>query len=188
MRCIARPPDIVVMDIRMPRMDGIEATRRILREHPEVKVLALTTFTTREYVAPMLAAGASGYLVKDRADELVPAIRAVLSNDFYISPEISNVLVHLVLRGEEDEHSAHPSAGRSAAWYPSLTPREDEALQWLARGHSNQEIAQSMYVSLGSVKAYLARAGDKLGTRDRVQLLIRATQLGIVQPRIDEQN
>ncbi len=180
-RCIADPPDLVVMDIRMPRMDGIEATRRIVRERPGVKVLALSTLTTQEYVAPMLAAGASGYLVKDRTEELIPAIHAVLADEFYISPRVSDVLVRMAL-AKLDAGSASPGEQKT---YPKLAPQELAAVGWLAHGFSNAEIADAMGISVGSVKSYLAKAGEKLATRDRVQLLIRATELGLVHPAID---
>lgn len=184
-RCIADPPDVVVMDIRMPRMDGIEATRRIVREHPGLKVLALTTFTTQQDVTSMLEAGASGYLVKDSTEELAGAVRAVLADEFYISPLVSGVLVKMALgRGD----TAHPdptvSPPRLAA--PQLAPRECEAVGWLGRGYSNAEIAAAMEVSVGSVKGYLSRAAEKLGVRDRVQLLIEATRLGIVRLGADD--
>lgn len=194
-RCLADPPDLVVMDIRMPRMDGIEATQRIVADNPSIKILALTTFTTQEYVAPMLAAGASGYLVKDRTEELVPAIRSVLADEFYISPRISGVLVSMARAGSREPETPQAASARApsssnaspdAADAPHLTAQENEAVRWLARGHSNAEIAESMRVSVGSVKAYLARAADKLGARDRVQLLIRATQIGLVTPRLED--
>ncbi|AXE39377.1 response regulator transcription factor [Acidipropionibacterium virtanenii] len=187
-RCIASPPDLVVMDIRMPRLNGIEATRRIVREHPGVKVLALTTLTTQEYVAPMLAAGASGYLVKDRTDELIPAIHAVLADEFYISPRVSDVLVRMALDAQDAEKArdeAVAPAPREENTYPKLGPQELAAVRWLAHGYSNAEIADAMGISVGSVKSYLAKAGEKLATRDRVQLLIRATELGLVHPAID---
>lgn len=186
-RCIADPPDLVVMDIRMPRMDGIEATRRIVRERPGVKVLALSTLTTQEYVAPMLAAGASGYLVKDRTEELIPAIHAVLADEFYISPRVSDVLVRMALAKLDAESTGEQGASstREEKTYPKLAPQELAAVGWLAHGFSNAEIADAMGISVGSVKSYLAKAGEKLATRDRVQLLIRATELGLVHPAID---
>ncbi|QCV95511.1 response regulator transcription factor [Acidipropionibacterium acidipropionici] len=186
-RCIADPPDLVVMDIRMPRMDGIEATRRIVRERPGVKVLALSTLTTQEYVAPMLAAGASGYLVKDRTEELIPAIHAVLADEFYISPRVSDVLVRMALAKHDAEPTGEQGASstREEKTYPKLAPQELSAVGWLAHGFSNAEIADAMGISVGSVKSYLAKAGEKLATRDRVQLLIRATELGLVHPAID---
>ncbi|WP_201270068.1 response regulator transcription factor [Acidipropionibacterium jensenii] len=194
-RCIADPPDVVVMDIRMPRMNGIEATRRIVREHPEIKVLALTTFTTQEYVAPMLAAGASGYLVKDSTDELVGAVQAVLTDEFYISPKVSSVLVRMAMDDQSKTSTASPEAcggpgpdlDPPTRHRPILTDREEESVRWLAHGYSNAEIASAMGVSVGSIKGYLARAAEKMGVRDRVQLLILATQLGMVTPRIDDE-
>ncbi len=196
-RCIADPPDVVVMDIRMPRMNGIEATRKIVREHPEIKVLALTTFTTQEYVAPMLAAGASGYLIKDSTEELVEAIRSVLADEFYISPRISSVLVRMAMEGKVGDAVDDPDSGSDGAElpavprrvvnHPPLTEREEQAVRWLSHGYSNAEIAEAMSVSVGSIKGYLARAAEKMGVRDRVQLLILATQLGMVTPRIDEE-
>ncbi|MCI1749721.1 MAG: response regulator transcription factor [Acidipropionibacterium sp.] len=189
-RCIADPPDVVVMDIRMPRMDGVEATRRIVREHPGIKVLALTTFTTQQNVASMLEAGASGYLVKDSTEELAGAVRAVLADEFYISPRVSSALVRMALGRPSSARPAPelaaggelrtPAAVPSRRPVPSLSSRESEAVGWLGHGYSNAEIAVAMGVSVGSVKGYLSRATEKLGVRDRVQLLIEAARLGIV--------
>lgn len=174
-------PDLVLMDIKMPRLNGIEATRKIVSEIPGTRVLALTTFSTLDYVVPALRAGAAGYLVKDaRPDEILAAIRNAMDDSLPLSPSVVRLMARQVIGGALDTQAV---AGASATEV-GLAPREISVLQFLGNGLSNREIAKKMYISEGSVKAYLANACTKLGVRDRLQAVIRGFELGIVSPRL----
>lgn len=177
----ALEPDLVLMDIKMPRLNGIEATRKIVSEIPGTRVLALTTFSTLDYVVPALRAGAAGYLVKDaRPDEILAAIRNAMDDSLPLSPSVVRLMARQVIGGALDTQAV---AGASATEV-GLAPREISVLQLLGNGLSNREIAKKMYISEGSVKAYLANACTKLGVRDRLQAVIRGFELGIVSPRL----
>lgn len=177
----ALEPDLVLMDIKMPRLNGIEATRKIVSEIPGTRVLALTTFSTLDYVVPALRAGAAGYLVKDaRPDEILAAIRNAMDDSLPLSPSVVRLMARQVIGGALD---TQPVAGATATEV-GLAPREISVLQFLGNGLSNREIAKKMYISEGSVKAYLANACTKLGVRDRLQAVIRGFELGIVSPRL----
>lgn len=187
--CAAVRPDLVLMDLRMPNMPGVEAIRELQATQPDVRVLALTTFSAEELVLEALSAGASGYLVKDRAAaELVPAVRSVLDDGMPLSPEAARALTSWVVQhlpGIRDQRPPEAPQGTVPTLYcAELTPREKECLERLAEGKSNQEIAEAMHASLGAVKAYLGTSCAKLQVRDRVQLLIRATQMGLVNPAL----
>ena len=174
-------PDLVLMDIKMPRLNGIEATRKIVSEIPGTRVLALTTFSTLDYVVPALRAGAAGYLVKDaRPDEILAAIRNAMDDSLPLSPSVVRLMARQVIGGALDTQAV---AGATATEV-GLAPREISALQFLGNGLSNREIAKKMYISEGSVKAYLANACTKLGVRDRLQAVIRGFELGLVSPRL----
>ena len=155
-------PDLVLMDIKMPRLNGIEATRKIVSEIPGTRVLALTTFSTLDYVVPALRAGAAGYLVKDaRPDEILAAIRNAMDDSLPLSPSVVRLMARQVIGGALDTQAV---AGATATEV-GLAPREISVLQFLGNGLSNREIAKKMYISEGSVKAYLANACTKLGVR-----------------------
>jgi len=171
-------PDVVLMDVRMPDLDGIEATRRLLAsDGVESKVVMLTTFDMDEYVYEALRAGASGFLLKDAPPEqLVDGIRAVCSGDALLAPSVTRRVIEEFVRRP-------PEAARTApAEIEELTPRECEVLQLIARGLSNAEIAQSLVVSETTVKTHVARVLMKLHLRDRVQAVVMAYESGLVQP------
>jgi DNA-binding NarL/FixJ family response regulator len=173
-------PDVVLMDIRMPVMDGVEATRRIVSDRAEVRVLILTTFDLDAYAFGALRAGASGFVLKDvRPDELVAAIRTVASGDAVVSPRITRRLL------DECAHLLETEAGgsdRALAAMAKLTDREREVLVAVADGLSNHEIAERLFVSEATVKSHVGRILGKLGLRDRVQAVVFAFQTGIVRP------
>ena len=172
-------PDVVLMDIRMPGTDGIEATRRITASQPGVRVLVLTTFDLDEYAFGALRAGASGFLLKDvRPHELVTAVRTVASGDAVVSPRVTRRLL-------EEYAQQLPAADATADAYPqlaSLTEREREVLEVVAQGLSNTEIATSLFVSETTVKSHVGRILAKLGLRDRVQIVVLAYESGLVRP------
>lgn len=172
----ALKPDVVLMDIRMPGIDGIEATRQILSEPRRPRVIALTTFDRNEYVYEVMKAGASGFLLKDvRRGELAHAIRAVMSGDTLIAPAITRRLV--------EEFCRTPGRGTAPARPLSdLTAREIEVLQLMARGLSNGEIGDRLAVAETTVKTHVARVLSKLEVRDRVQAVILAYESGLVRP------
>jgi DNA-binding NarL/FixJ family response regulator len=167
--------DVALVDVRMPRMDGIEATRRILATVPDVRVIVLTTFDLDEYAYAALRAGASGFLLKDAAAaEVLAAIRAVHQGDAVIAPATTRrMLTHLL--------AARPAA-RDERALARLTPREREILVEIAEGHTNPRIAQRLYLSEGTVKTHVGHLLAKLGLRDRVQLVIFAYDHGLVSP------
>ncbi|MGH2636766.1 MAG: response regulator [Actinomycetota bacterium] len=167
-------PAVVVMDVRMPTMDGIEATRRLTAVDPPARVLILTTFDLDEYVYEALRAGASGFLLKDRPpEELVAAVRVVASGEALLAPSVTRRLI------EEFARRAPSAAPTELA---ELTEREREVLVLMARGLSNTEIAGSLYVAETTVKTHVGRVLHKLRLRDRAQAVVLAYESGLVQP------
>ena len=173
----ARRVDVVLMDLRMPRLDGIEATAAITREQPRTRVLALTTFDLDEYAFPALRAGASGFLLKDaRAEEIVGAIRTVHAGHGVVAPSTTRRLI---------EHVATTPAAdgtRAARIRALLTPRELDMLRELATGDSNAEIARRLHLSENKVKTHVGHVLSKLGLRDRVQAVVLAYESGLARP------
>jgi DNA-binding NarL/FixJ family response regulator len=173
-------PDVVLMDIRMPELDGLEASRRILSGSPEEdapKILMLTTFDLDEYVYEALRAGASGFLLKDTPPEqLVAAIHVIAQGEALLSPSITRRVISEFVKG---------TGPKPQAQFPrlqELTARELEVMKLIARGLSNAEIAKTLYVSETTVKTHVARILMKLNLRDRVQVVVLAYEAGVVQP------
>ncbi|MGW2492137.1 response regulator [Streptomyces sp. NPDC001606] len=174
-------PDVVLMDVRMPGMDGIEATRRIVAAGDRSRVLVLTTFDIDEYVYAALRAGASGFLLKDaRPEELLAGIRAVAVGDAVIAPALTRRLLHEFAR-------LVPSGGNGSAKDPrlaSLTDREREILVAIGKGWSNGEIATRFVLSESTVKTHVGRVLSKIGARDRIQAVIFAYDHGLARPQM----
>ncbi|CCK26571.1 LuxR family transcriptional regulator [Streptomyces davaonensis JCM 4913] len=168
-------PDVVLMDIRMPTMDGLEATRRVLQQSPDCRVLMLTTFDLDHYVYTALSIGASGFLLKDVTPEhLAAAVRLVNSGDALLAPSITRRLV-------ERFASAAPTPAPPTS-LSALTPRELEVLTLLGRGLSNTELAEHLTLSEATVKSHVARIFSKLALRDRAQAVVLAYETGLVKP------
>jgi DNA-binding NarL/FixJ family response regulator len=173
-------PDVVLMDIRMPGMDGLAATRAIVADErlAAVRIVILTTFELDEYVFEAIRSGASGFLVKDTEPvELLRAVRAVAAGDALLSPSVTRRLI-----GEFATRTREPRRNAAADSLGSLTDREREVMALVAEGLSNDEIAERLYVSPMTAKTHVSRAMTKLGARDRAQLVVFAYESGLVRP------
>jgi DNA-binding NarL/FixJ family response regulator len=167
-------PAVVLMDIRMPQLDGIEATRRILTANPAARILILTTFDLDEYVYEALRAGASGFVLKDDPPEqLIAAIHTVAAGDALLSPAITKRVIKQFVR------LPHPTPPKEL---DELTAREREIFGLIANGLSNAEIGQQLYISETTVKSHVTHVFQKLNVRDRVQAIVLAYQTGLVEP------
>jgi DNA-binding NarL/FixJ family response regulator len=169
-------PDVVLMDVRMPDLDGISATRELTDAFPEVKVVILTTFEQDDYIFGALSAGASGFLLKrTRPEELIAAIHTIAAGDSLLSPSVTSRVV------ERMAGQPQPDAARDTR-LEELTPRETEVLELVARGRSNAEIAADLIIEESTVKTHVKRILAKLDARDRVQAVIFAYESGLTRP------
>ena len=171
-------PDVILMDVRMPRMDGIEACARICGDErtTAARVVMLTTFDLHEHVHAALRAGASGFLLKDApAEQLVDAIRIVANGDALLAPSVTQALIDEIARLPAGQPAAHPGIAQ-------LTEREVEVLKSMARGRSNSEIATDLFLGEATIKTHVGRILAKLNARDRVQAVVAAYESGLVVP------
>jgi DNA-binding NarL/FixJ family response regulator len=176
--CHEQTPDVVLMDVRMPGMDGIAATRQLTAHDDSPRVLILTTFDLDEYVYDALRAGASGFLLKDvTAERLFDAVRVIAAGQALLAPAITRRLISEFAQQHRTTGTAAPAA------LGALTPRETQVLRLIAEGLSNQEIAARLVVTEQTVKTHVSRLLTKLGLRDRTQAVITAYETGLINPR-----
>jgi DNA-binding NarL/FixJ family response regulator len=176
-------PDIVLMDVRMPGLDGIEATRRIVASEGAARIIVLTTFDLDEYAYAALRAGASGFLLKDAPPaELLAAIRTVAGGDAVLAPSVTRRLLLRFARHLPDPSAVAPAAHAALGL---LTPREREVMIEVARGHPNARIAERLVLSEATVKTHVGRILAKLSLRDRVQIVVFAYENGLIRPALD---
>ena len=177
-------PDVILMDIRMPGMDGLAATREVIAAHPEAKVVVLTTFALDEYVYGALRAGASGFLLKSASgDALINAVKVVAGGEALLAPEVTRRVIEEFARATRDAGESRVEHVAAEDAIGDLSEREVEVLQLMAQGMSNQEIAKDLFLSSTTVKTHVSHILTKLGVRDRVQAVVEAYDSGIVAPR-----
>jgi DNA-binding NarL/FixJ family response regulator len=177
-------PDLVLMDVRMPEMDGLAATRAIKEELPETSVVMVTMHESPDYLLEAIKAGAAGYILKDAAGErLVEAVRRTLEGDAPLSEGLAMQLLVRMVGDNEQSVEQHPEKKGRAQLPKGITPRETEVLKLLAQGWTNPQIAEDLAISRGTVKIHVQNIIGKLGVSDRTQAAVRAIELGIFDPR-----
>jgi DNA-binding NarL/FixJ family response regulator len=184
--CSRVRPDLVMMDVRMPEVDGLEATRMIKQEFPKISVLILTMHENPDYLLEAIRAGAAGYVLKDAPQhEIITAIRQVLGGESPLDPELATRLLRRLAAEQEGKQRGAPSQGmrerRGEPYVEPLTPREQEVLGLLKLGHTNRKVAQELVISPGTAKNHVEHIIRKLGVSDRTQAVVRALELGILE-------
>ena len=181
--CLRLEPDLVLMDVRMPDIDGITATRRIKREQPGVGVLIVTMHENPDYLLEALDAGAAGYVLKDApADRLISAVHRTLNGESPLNQELATRLLRRLAEEKQQKPSASIPTKRHEPLGEALTPRETEVLTLMITGQTNRQIAQSLTISKGTAKVHVERIIRKLGVSDRTQAAVRAIELGFTSP------
>jgi DNA-binding NarL/FixJ family response regulator len=177
-QALALRPDIIIMDIAMPRMNGIEAAKRIRKQSPKTKILILSMYSHEHYIHELLETGVSGYLLKDSSGrDIIKAIRSAMKNETFLSPTISKVLM-------ETYRSPNRKCSSIAERYNQLSNREREVFQLIGEGHSTREIADMLCVSISTIKSHRANIMEKLNIESPVKLIHFAIQLGLVDPAL----
>lgn len=179
LQCSRLLPDLVMMDVRMPEMDGLTATRELKGKHPKISVLMLTMHDNPDYLLEALKAGASGYVLKDAEEEaVVSAVRQVRDGESPLDPKLSARLLKRMAAGQDGRRPVRKASGPPAQ---PLTRREGEVLQKLKLGHTNRQIAGELYVSVGTVKNHVEHIIQKLGVSDRTQAVVRSLEMGLLE-------
>ena len=174
-RALELKPDVIIIDIAMPHMNGLEAAKRIRKKLPDTKILILSMYSHEHYIHDLLETGVSGYLLKDSSGrDIISAIHAAMSDETFLSPSISKVLV--------DTYRSPRKKSSSRERYKQLSNREREVFQLIAEGHSTRQIADMLYVSISTIKSHRAKIMEKLGIETPVKLVHFAIQLGLVDP------
>ena len=177
-------PDLILMDVRMPEVDGLEATRRIKEEMPTTSVVMVTMHENPDYLLEAIRAGAAGYILKDAsAERLVEAVRRTLDGESPLNQELAMRLLMRMASESEAGTEAHEAIERKGPLPEGITPREAEVLQHLAQGRTNPQIAENLEVSRGTVKIHVQNIIAKLGVSDRTQAAVRAIELGLFDPQ-----
>jgi len=180
--CRRENPDLMLMDVRMPRMDGLAATRAIKQRYPKTSVLILTVHENQEYMLEAIRAGASGYVLKDSPrEQLTTAIRKVLDGEVSLNRKLTTALLQQLARNPERTRPVDLNPERERIMQ-LLTPREMEVLGLLMKGYTNPKIAETLYISLGTVKNHVEHIFAKLEVSDRTQAVVKAFELGIISP------